>query len=97
MGDVQLDYSILQNNQVLHLQWPCIFSLSPCHLDILSIVSLYPCHPITFVVTAMQLSCDEIAWVAPVDLNTWSVANAWAAPELLTVHRTVYGQEDNPD
>ena len=46
-GDVKLDYSMPQNSPVLHLQWLCIFTLSPCYLDTLSIVSLYPCHLVT--------------------------------------------------
>ena len=53
------------------------------------------CIPIIFVVTAMQLSLAETSWAAPADPNTWSIANAWAAPELLTVRGTVHSQKDN--
>ena len=60
-GDVKLDYSMPQNSPVLHLQWLCIFTLSPCYLDTLSIVSLYPCHLVTsaYIIISDMLLCHH--------------------------------------
>ena len=86
-----LNISVASLAQTLTTQWQselCDRHATKFHWRRLLIATLDPslmssCIPITFVVTAMRLSCDETSWAAPADPNTWSITNAWAAPELL--------------